>query len=69
MPVVPGHRLCKAHLFKQRIKTMKIRLKYKAEGRCICCGRPLDIDADAGYVSCINCRGSRKLTAGPTHVR
>jgi sugar lactone lactonase YvrE len=30
--------------------------KRKVEGKCIRCVAPLDPDADAGFVKCINCR-------------
>ncbi len=33
-----------------------IKKKRFDEGRCRACGRPKDLDADAGMVRCISCR-------------
>ena len=38
-------------------KAMRTQVdRYRVEGRCIRCGLPLDPDADASFVKCINCR-------------
>lgn len=53
---------CIKHWKMAKIRNLKgVRkqvLKYRAEDRCIRCGSPLDLDADAGFVKCINCRES-----------
>ena len=30
--------------------------QYKIDNRCASCSAPLDPDADAGYITCVNCR-------------
>ena len=64
-----GHIRCKRHaklhyLWQRRnligyartlVRTSILRQRYKDSNRCTACGAPLDIDADAGRVHCINC--------------
>lgn len=39
-------------------RVREIKAKYTKKNRCYRCSAPLDPDADAGFVNCINCRES-----------
>jgi predicted amidophosphoribosyltransferase len=56
-PTSPNSKwFCEDHLRKKAIVSINDRKKYKINKRCTRCAAPLDIDADAGHVDCINCR-------------
>lgn len=47
---------CKKHRDKKVAHKKVITQKRRDENRCTGCGTPLDPDADAGHIECINCR-------------
>ena len=59
-PTIAGYHRCSKHRMREAVSSSKrnpiCRQRYKDSNRCPACSAPLDPDADAGYVNCINCR-------------